>query len=130
VGGLELRQRAPAVRFGAALLLGVPLAGKVDTSSKYLVWMGALALGVLSAWPGLVIGSVELAGERRIITTGGFTCWPPSSSAPWGRAFLLLWRTYVRSRGEARNQMRYVLAAWPLTALCGLATNLPRCLGR
>lgn len=101
-----------------------PSRAKVDTSSKYLVWMGALALGVLSAWPGLVIGSVELAGERRIITTGGLYVLAAFLFGTLGRAFLLLWRTYVRSRGEARNQMRYVLAGMALTALCGLATNL------
>lgn len=95
-----------------------------DTRSKYLLWLAALALSVLSAWPGLVIDSVELADERRIVTTGWLYVLAAFLFGTLGRAFMLLWKSYVRSRGEARNQMRYVLLGMALTAACGLSANL------
>lgn len=92
--------------------------------AKYLLWPSALGLSILAAWPGFVIDSVDLAGGRRIITTGGLYIFAALVAGTLAWAFLTLWRSYVRSRGEARNQMRYVLLGMALTALCGLSTNL------
>jgi signal transduction histidine kinase len=101
-----------------------PLSGKTAPQQKRWLWCLALLLCLLPLVPGLVIETVDLTEGRRIITNAGLYPLALFLFGTLGMALLRFWQNYRRTRGNARAQLRYVLAGAALTITCGLSTNL------
>lgn len=101
-----------------------PLRRNIPVTGKAFLWMTAIAIGLLSFLPGVVIRSVNLSGSHSLETTIGVYAVAFFMLAATLWAFgTFAWHHSALHR-VAREQSRWVLTGSALTASIGLACNL------
>lgn len=91
---------------------------------QQLLWVVALAVGLLGFVPNWVIGSVSLTGNRSIETHAGIFLIALFMIVTSVWAFGRLVRQHLRLHGVPRAQSLYVLTGSAVTAILGLICNL------
>ena len=125
--------QAAAFSYLSAVMLGAsflhfawifPRRTAVSAAGKSILWGIAILVGLLSFVPGLVIQTVDISGNRSIVTSAGVSAIAVFMLVTSLWAFGSLLRQHTRLRGIARAQSGYVLTGSALTAVIGLICNL------
>ena len=93
---------------------------------RYTVFTATLVVIGITVWPGLLIQSVQVMGEEKVILFGGtaYFVYALFIASFFTYGVFILFQKFQKAFGVQRVQLRYVLIGSLLTSAGGMATNL------